>query len=41
MQSYRDGVKPVDGGTVLAMESFDPTIKLVHYGQLKQHQLAH
>jgi hypothetical protein len=34
-------LKPVDGGTVLAMESFDPTIKLAHYGQLKQHQLAH
>jgi hypothetical protein len=38
-QCYRGGVKQVDGGIALAMESFDPTIKRVHYGKLKQRLL--
>ena len=40
MQSYRDGVRPGDGGTALAMESFVPTIKRERSGQLKRRQLA-
>jgi len=36
MPFYRGGVKQVDGGTALAMESFAPTIKRVLYGQSKQ-----
>jgi hypothetical protein len=36
MQSYRDGAKPGDGGTALAMASSAPTIKRALYGLSKQ-----
>ena len=41
MQSYLDGVKQVDGGIALAMESFALMIKRAHSGQLRRRPLAH